>query len=55
MRGDDKGVAGYVLMISAANLAKSRAINGTMQQPVGFAKEARYTNAKPDKPCRQHI
>jgi hypothetical protein len=47
MLGDDKDVSGYVL-ISAANLAKSRALNGTAQQRAGFADEASYTNATPD-------
>jgi uncharacterized protein len=45
--GDDSHVAGYVL-ISAANLAKSRALNGTPQQRAGFADEASYTNATPE-------
>jgi uncharacterized protein len=45
--GDDKEVAGYVL-ISAANLAKSRALTGDDRQKAGFADEVSYTNATID-------
>ncbi|WP_206240575.1 alpha/beta hydrolase [Novosphingobium terrae] len=44
MLGDDREVAGYVL-ISAANLGKSRALNGDARQRANFADEASYTNA----------